>query len=47
MEYGACGQNFLYAIELVVMEITPERGYVIVRRTNIVENHVQDLIQMI
>ena len=46
MEFGVHGLNILLAIKCAGTEITPERGYVTVLKTNMVANHVPDLIQM-
>ena len=46
MEFGVHGLNILLAIKCAGTEITPERGYVTVLKTNMVANHVPDLAQM-
>lgn len=46
MEFGVHGLNIPLAIKCAGTEITPERGYVTVLKTNMVANHVPDLTQM-
>ena len=46
MVFGTSGVSIPQVTEYVVMEITPEKGSVIVLKIHMAENHVQGLIQM-